>query len=209
MSLPCTRESAAAILSGFGGSSVVPTERSERLFMTHSGPRYAKRLRRSNRQKCLARLSASLVPSRLTGVRVNRRAFIALATGAFVCPRLAAEQPGTRKRRVGILMPYAETDAESRRLPQALRDALAQTGWVEEGNIQFDVRWATDNMDRIRADALSLVASSPDVIVAIGGRVVPILMKASSSIPIVVPGTTDPVGIGWVQSLARPGGNVT
>jgi putative tryptophan/tyrosine transport system substrate-binding protein len=64
-------------------------------------------------------------------------------------------------------------------------------------------------MDRVRAEATSLLGSKPDVIVAIGGRVIPVLLQVSRSIPIVVPGAADPVGIGWVESLARPGGNAT
>src|SRR5262245_39223398 len=76
-------------------------------------------------------------------------------------------------------------------------------------NIQFDERWTTDNMDLIRAAAANLVELKPDVIVATGGRVIPILMKTTNSIPIVVPGGTSPVERGYAKSLARPGGNVT
>jgi putative ABC transport system substrate-binding protein len=64
-------------------------------------------------------------------------------------------------------------------------------------------------MDRVPADATSLIASSPDVVVAIGGRVIPVLLELTRSVPIVVPGAADPVGVGWIQSMARPGGNIT
>ena len=69
--------------------------------------------------------------------------------------------------------------------------------------------WTTDNMDRIRAEAASLLASNVDVIVALGGRVIPVLRRLSRNVPIVIPGAADPVMQGWVDSLARPGGNIT
>jgi putative ABC transport system substrate-binding protein len=144
---------------------------------------------------------------------MKRREFITwlggMATPAlFGAPAVLAQQAASR-RLVGIVMPYAETDVEYRAHVDMLRDELKNRGWVEGRNIYFDEHWTTDNMDHVRADTATLVASKPDVIVAIGGRVVPIIMKLSSSIPIVVPGAADPVGIGWVQSMARPGGNVT
>jgi putative ABC transport system substrate-binding protein len=106
-------------------------------------------------------------------------------------------------------MPYAENDPEYLTHVQALRDALRKSGWIEGGNIEFDEHWTTDNMDRIRTNAAALVSAKPDVIVAIGGRVIPILMQMSRTIPIVIPGVSDPVGLGLVESLARPGGNIT
>ena len=75
-------------------------------------------------------------------------------------------------------------------------------------NVQFDEHWTTDNMDVVRAEAANLMAN-PDVVLATGGRVVPILMQLSSSIPIVLPGGSDPVRMGYAKTLARPGGNVT
>jgi len=106
-------------------------------------------------------------------------------------------------------MPYPKGDAEYESRAHALRQEIAKLGWTEGSNIQFDERWTTDDMSRVWADAASLMASNPDVVVATGARVVPVLMQLSRSIPIVVPGVSDPVGVGWVQSLARPGGNVT
>jgi len=129
---------------------------------------------------------------------------------ALALPRVAgAEELSNRKRLIGIVQPYADNDTEYRAHVDALRDELQKLGWREGGNIHFDERWTTDNMDRIRSNSAELVAANPDALVAVGGRVVPILMKLTSSIPIVVPGSGDPVGVGWVQSLARPGGNVT
>jgi putative ABC transport system substrate-binding protein len=106
-------------------------------------------------------------------------------------------------------MPYAKGDDENTVRVQALEQKLADLGWVQGRNIQFDERWTTDNMDAVRSQAANLMASNPDVVVATGGRVIPILMQLSSSIPIVVPGASDPVRIGYAKTLARPGGNVT
>jgi len=141
---------------------------------------------------------------------IKRREFIILVgSAAGVWPLAARAQQGARVRRVGIVMPYPKGDAEYEVRAGALREELAKLGWTEGSNIQFDERWTTDDMSRVWADAASLMASNPDVVVATGGRVVPVLMQLSRSVPIVVPGVSDPVGVGWVQSLARPGGNVT
>jgi putative ABC transport system substrate-binding protein len=143
---------------------------------------------------------------------MRRREFITFLGGAASSlhwPLAARAQQAGRMRRVGIVMPFPKGDAENGARVLALRQELGKLGWTDGGNIQFDERWTTDNMDLVRAEAASLMASNPDVVVAIGGRVVPILMQLSRTIPIVVPGAGDPVAIGWVTSLARPGGNVT
>ena len=105
-------------------------------------------------------------------------------------------------------MPFSPTDKEIQERVQAFKEELRKLGWTAGINVQFDERWTTDNMDLIRAAAANLLLK-PDVVVAIGGRVIPILMKLTSSIPIIVPGGTSPVERGWVKSLARPGGNIT
>src|SRR5215470_3117740 len=140
---------------------------------------------------------------------MRRREFITLLGGAAAWPVAARAQQGARVRRVGILMPYPKGDSENEARVDAFKQELAKLGWAEGRNIAFDERWTTDDMSRVWAEAASLMASNPDVVVATGGRVVPVLMQLSRSIPIVVPGVSDPVGVGWVQSLARPGGNVT
>ena len=140
---------------------------------------------------------------------MKRRAFIAGLGGAAAWPLVARAQQADRVRRVGILMPFAKGDDYNEALVQALKQKLEDLGWVQGSNIQFDERWTTDNMDTVRAEAASLMASHPDVVVASGGRVVPVLMQLSSSIPIVLPGAGDPVRFGYAKSLARPGGNVT
>src|SRR6516164_2557569 len=142
--------------------------------------------------------------------RVTRRDSITLLGGAAVAWPLAARaQQGERMRRIGILMPFSPADAEMQSRVRAFREELRKRGWASGVNVQFDERWTLDNMDLIRSAAANLVELKPDAILAIGGRVIPILMQLTSSIPIVIPGGTDPVERGWVKSLARPGGNVT
>jgi putative ABC transport system substrate-binding protein len=141
---------------------------------------------------------------------MRRREFIIFLSGAAAaCPIIARAQQGERMRRVGILMPYPPSDKEMQNRVQAFKEELRNRGWTTGVNVQFDERWTTDNMDLIRAAATNLLELKPDVVFAIGGRVIPILMQMTSSIPIIIPGGTDPVERGWVKSLARPGGNVT
>jgi putative ABC transport system substrate-binding protein len=143
----------------------------------------------------------------------RRREFIALIGGgclllAVKMKRAWGQQP-RRVRRIGILMPYPERDTESQTYVRAFRQELARLGWSEGGNVRFDERWSTSNMDLVKADAANLVALNPDVIVIVGDRVIPILTKLTRSIPIVVALTSDPIASGAVESLARPGRNVT
>jgi putative tryptophan/tyrosine transport system substrate-binding protein len=140
---------------------------------------------------------------------MNKREFITLLGGAAAWPLAARAQQPDRMRRIGILMPYPPTDTEHQSRVAVLRQELQQLGWTRGGNLEFDERWTTDNLDLVRANAANLVELKPDLIVVIGGRVIPILLEMTRTIPIVVPGTIDPVGTGWVKSLARPGGNIT
>ena len=141
---------------------------------------------------------------------MKRREFITfLGSAVAIWPLAAHAQQDARMRRVGILMPFSPTDKEIQERVQAFKEELRKLGWTGGINVQFDERWTMDNMDLIRAAAANLLELKPDVVVAIGGRVIPILMKLTSSIPIIVPGGTSPVERGWIKSLARPGGNVT
>jgi ABC-type uncharacterized transport system substrate-binding protein len=143
---------------------------------------------------------------------MRRRAFIALfggAAAASLWPRAARAEQAPRPRRIGILMPYLPSDTLWRSRLGAMQDELQRLGWTRDGNLEFDERWTTDNMDLVRANAANLVELKPDVIVALGGRVIPILMQLTRSVPIVIPGAADAVGSGYIESLAHPGGNVT
>jgi putative tryptophan/tyrosine transport system substrate-binding protein len=140
---------------------------------------------------------------------MKRRAFITLVGGAAAWPLAGrAQQPG-RVRRVGILMPYPKGDSEHEARVRAFKQELAKLGWTDGANVRFDEHWTTDNMDMVRSHAASVVASNPDIIVTTGGRVVPVFMRLTRSIPMVLPSASDPVGVGYAQSLAHPGGNVT
>jgi len=143
---------------------------------------------------------------------MRRRDFITFLSGAAVAwPLGARAQQPSRMRRIGILMPFPKSDVGSQANVRDFRQELARLGWTEGGNVQFDERWSTANMDLVRADAANLVALNPDVIVIVSDRVIPVMTKLTRSIPIVVAVTSDPIasGGGAVESLARPGHNVT
>jgi len=135
---------------------------------------------------------------------VNRREFIRLVGGAAVVwPMMARAQQADRMRRIGVLMPYPPGNAEMQAGVRAFREELRKHGWASGVNVQFDERWTGDNMDLIRSAATNLVELNSDTILATGGRVIPILMELTRSIPIVVSSGSDPVGRGYAESLAR------
>jgi len=141
---------------------------------------------------------------------MKRRQVITLLGGAVAAwPLAARSQQGERMRRIGILMPLPPTNAEMQARVRAFREELRKRGWAASVNAQFDERWTSDNMDLIRSAAANLVELNPDVILAVGARVVPILMELTRSIPIVTPSGSEPIARGYAESLARPGGNVT
>ena len=140
---------------------------------------------------------------------MQRREFIAALGGAAAWPLVAWAQRSGGMRQIGILMPFPPTDSDWKSRVSALRQELQRLGWTPGVNIEFDERWTTDNMDLVRANAANLVELKPDVIVALGGRVIPVLMELTSTIPIIIPGAADAVGTGYIKSFARPGGNVT
>ena len=141
---------------------------------------------------------------------MRRRDFIKTIAGSTaIWPFAARAQQGGRMRRVGILMPFSPSDKEMQDRVQALKKELQNRGWTAGVDVQFDERWTTDNMDLVRANAANLVELKPDVIVAIGGRVIPVLMQLTRTVPIIIPGSASPVEAGFITSLARPGGNVT
>jgi putative ABC transport system substrate-binding protein len=119
-----------------------------------------------------------------------------------------AQQP-ERVRRVGILMPISAEDPTGSERDAVFLSALQERGWIEGRNIRVDRRWAPFEQDLVQKYAMELVALTPEVILAGNGGVVPALQKATRSIPIVFTSTIDPVARGYVESLARPGGNTT
>src|SRR5260370_42278637 len=100
---------------------------------------------------------------------MRRSEFMLGISGLVACPIIARAQQKERVRRIGILMPFRQSDAAVQAFVQVFRQGLVSLGWSEGGNVQFDERWSTDNMDGVRADAASLVELKPDVIVILGG----------------------------------------
>jgi putative tryptophan/tyrosine transport system substrate-binding protein len=139
---------------------------------------------------------------------MKRRAFITLLGGAAAWP-LAARAQQERVRRIGVLMPNAADDPEYQARMTAFLQELAQLGWIDGRNARIDTRWGVADADRIRKYAAELVALAPDVIVANSSAALASLLQATRTVPIVFTAVADPVGAGYVDSLARPGGNAT
>jgi len=140
---------------------------------------------------------------------MRRREFITLVGGAAAWPLAARAQQGERMRLIGVLLPIAKDDPDYQPWLTAFRQALQELGWVDGRNMRMDIHWATANHAEIRKQAAELVALAPDVILAHGASTVGPLLQTTRTVPIVFPITGDPVGAGFVDSLARPGGNVT
>jgi putative ABC transport system substrate-binding protein len=141
---------------------------------------------------------------------MRRREFVALLGGAAAAWPARAQQ-GERVRRIGVLMSTSADDPESQLRLVSFVQGLQQTGWTAGRNLQLDTRWAAGDIARMRRYAMELVALSPEVIM-IGGRaasVVPQMQQAAPNIAIVFAQGVDPVGTGYIASMARPGGNVT
>jgi putative ABC transport system substrate-binding protein len=141
---------------------------------------------------------------------MTRREFIMLIGGAAVAWPLAARaQQGGRMRRVGVLMNFAADDTDAQTRIGAFLQALQQLGWTIGRNVRIETRWSGGKADDVRRYAAELVALAPDVILAHGTSTVRPLLQATRTVPIVFPVIGDPVAGGLVDSLARPGGNVT
>jgi putative ABC transport system substrate-binding protein len=141
---------------------------------------------------------------------MKRREFITFLGGAVTAwPRAARAQPPERIRRIGVLHTPAADDSEGQARSAAFLQGLQQLGWTDGRNARFDTRWAAGDADRIRRYVAELVALAPDVILATGSATVGPLLQATRTVPIVFVGVPDPVGAGFVESLARPGGNAT
>jgi putative ABC transport system substrate-binding protein len=141
---------------------------------------------------------------------MRRREFIGLLGAAAVGSPLGAHaQQGERVRLIGVLNPAARDNSVFQARLAAFQQELALLGWSIGRNLRLDTRWATTDAAEIRRQAAELAALAPDVILAAGDSTVPPLLQATRTVPIVFPVVTDPVGAGYVESLARPGGNVT
>ena len=140
---------------------------------------------------------------------MKRRAFIAALGGAAAWPLHARAQQRERMRRIGVLQAIAENDPEAQLRKAAFRQGLQKRGWTEGANIIVDYRWGDGSSERIRAQVAELLGMQPDVIWTSGALTLLPLKRATSTIPIVFTQLFDPVGSGFVASMARPGGNIT
>jgi putative ABC transport system substrate-binding protein len=141
---------------------------------------------------------------------MKRRVFITLLGGAAVGWPLAARgQQPAQVRRIGVLMPFAEDHPVGQARVAAFVQGLRQLGWTDGHNVRIDYRWSAGDSDNIRKFASELIALGPDVVMAFTSAAVTALRQATSTVPIVFAVVADPVGAGYVESLARPGGNVT
>jgi putative tryptophan/tyrosine transport system substrate-binding protein len=141
---------------------------------------------------------------------MRRREFITiLGSAVIVWPLSAHAQQGERMRRIGVLLPAASDDLEFQTWVGSFLQALQQSGWSIGQNVRVETRWATSNAAEIRKHAAELAALAPDVILAHGATTVGPLLQITRTVPIVAPVFGDPVGAGFVDSLARPGGNIT
>ena len=140
---------------------------------------------------------------------MKRREFITLLGGAAAWPLAAGAQQGDHVRRIGVLMFLAPDDPEARPRMVALVDGLQRLGWTEGRNIQIEIRWGAGNVQRSRKLAEELVALAPEVILASASQATAALHEVTSTVPVVFVNVSDPVGAGYVASLARPGGNAT
>jgi putative tryptophan/tyrosine transport system substrate-binding protein len=143
--------------------------------------------------------------------QLKRRQFITLLGGAAAAwPLGARAQQPERKRRIGVLMAHAEDDAEFHEYLSAFREGLQKLGWIEGRNIQIDSRWgALDDAETRQRSAKELVALQPDLILTQNTPPTASMLEQTRAIPVVFVIVADPVGSGFVQSLARPGANAT
>ena len=139
----------------------------------------------------------------------NRREFMALLGGAAACPLTARAQQGERVRRVAMLVGQAEADPDMQARLDAFRQALQGLGWIEGRNVHIDYRFADGHEDRFQPLAKELVALKPELIFAQSTPAAAAVQRESRTLPIVFVNVSDPIGSGFVASLARPGGNLT
>jgi putative ABC transport system substrate-binding protein len=140
---------------------------------------------------------------------MRRRDFLTLVGSTTAWPLAARAQQPDRMRRIGVLVSLAADDQEAQARLAAFLQGLQQLGWTVGRNVRIDYRWGGGDAERIRGYAAELVALAPDIILASGGVTMAPLQQATRTVPIVFASVIDPVGAGYVASLARPGGNAT
>jgi putative tryptophan/tyrosine transport system substrate-binding protein len=141
---------------------------------------------------------------------MRRREFIAVLGGAAASwPLTAPAQQLERMRRISVMMGVAKNDPDSQARITALLQGMEDLGWANGRNMHIDVRWSAGDTQRMRRDAAELVALEPDVLLATGAPTVEALRQSTRTVPVVFVNVIDPVGAGFVESLARPGGNAT
>jgi putative ABC transport system substrate-binding protein len=140
---------------------------------------------------------------------MRRREFITLVGGAAAMTLAARAQQGEPMRRIGVLMHTAADDPDGQTRLAAFLQGLQEAGWVVGRNVRIDTRWAAANADRFRSHAVDLLALAPDVVLASTSQSLAALQKATSTVPIVFAAVSDPVAQGFVDNIARPGGNIT
>ena len=140
---------------------------------------------------------------------IKRRDFITLLGGAAAWPLAARAQPPERMRRIGVLMNVEADEPVGQPRIAAFVEGLQQLGWTDGRNVRIDTRWPGGDPDRVRKYAAELVGLAPNVILASASPSVAALQRVTRSVPIVFANVIDPVGAGFVASLARPGGNTT
>src|SRR5215469_10206683 len=143
------------------------------------------------------------------GKPVRRRDFITLLCGAAAWPLVARAQQAGGTRRIGVLMNIMSDDPESQIRLAAFAQSLQQLGWIVGQNVSIDTRWGAGNLENLRKYSAEMVALGPDVIMANSSACVSHILDATHTIPAVFTTVTDPVGAGYVESLAHPGGNIT
>jgi putative ABC transport system substrate-binding protein len=142
-------------------------------------------------------------------IGIGRREFVAALGGAVTWSLVAHAQQSASKRRIGVLLAFDESDSRPRAWLARFTKGLTELGWTDGRTMQMDIRWAGDNVERMQAFAKELVALKPDVILAFGTPVTAALQRETRTIPIVFAIVSDPVGDGFVASLAHPRGNIT
>jgi putative ABC transport system substrate-binding protein len=142
-------------------------------------------------------------------IHIQRREFIGTVGGAMAWPLAARAEQAERMRRIGVLMNRAADDPYGQARVAALQQALQQLGWSDGRNVRIDIRWHENDAERARRYAQELVALAPDIVLAENTISVTALQHVARTLPIVFAIVPDPVGAGFVDSLSRPGGNIT